>query len=121
MIKETNDLELINSFLTYFDTKIDINPFRKYLVYEDKAILVYSLIYDRLEIDYIYVKEEYRGNGIASILLEYLFKKHGYSCSLEVRVDNKEAINLYKKFNFEIVTIRKNYYKNVDAYLMIRK
>ncbi len=121
MIKETNDKELIDSFLAYFDTKMIDNPFRKYLVYDDYAILVYSLIYDRLEIDYIYVKEEYRKQGIASKLLEYLFKKYGFSCSLEVRVDNKEAINLYKKFNFEIATIRKNYYKDIDGYLMIRK
>ena len=121
MIKETNDLNLINSFLKYFDTKMTDNPFRKYLVYDDKAILVYSLIYDRLEIDYIYVLEEYRNKGIASKLLEYLFQKHELSCSLEVRVDNKEALILYKKFGFEIATIRKNYYKNIDGYLMIRK
>ena len=55
MLKETNDIDLINKFLKYFDTKIDNNPFRKYLVYDDKAILIYSLIYDRIEIDYIYV------------------------------------------------------------------
>ena len=121
MIRETNDPELINNFLKYFDTRMTDNPFRKYVVYDDKAILVYSLIYDRLEIDYIYVLKEYRNIGIASKLLDYLFKKYGFSCSLEVRVDNKEAINLYKKFNFEIATIRKNYYQNIDGYLMIRK
>lgn len=121
MIKETNDIELINSFLVHFDTKVTDNPFRKYLLYEDKAILVYSLIYDRLEIDYIYVLEEYRGSGIASKLLEHLFKKYGFSCSLEVRVDNEAAINLYKKFNFEVAATRKNYYNNIDGYLMIRK
>lgn len=121
MIKETNDEVLINKFLKYFNTNITNNPFRKYLVYDDKAILVYSLIYDRIEIDYIYVLEEYRNNGIASKLLDYLFNKYDYSVSLEVRVDNIEAINLYKKFNFEVSTIRKNYYKDIDAYLMIRK
>lgn len=121
MIKETNDSNLINSFLSYFNTEISDNPFRKYLIYDDKAILVFSLIYDRIEIDYIYVLEEYRGNKIASKLLEYLFNKYNYSASLEVRIDNIEAINLYKKFNFEISTIRKKYYKDIDAYLMIRK
>ena len=121
MIKETNNEEIINSFLTYFDTKIDNNPFRKYLIYDDKGILVYSLIYDRLEIDYIYVKEDFRNLGIASKLLDYLFKQYSYSCTLEVRVDNKVALELYEKFGFEIVSIRKNYYKNIDGYLMIRK
>ena len=121
MIRETNDPELINNFLKYFDTIMTDNPFRKYVVYDDKAILVYSLIYDRLAIDYIYVLKEYRNIGIASKLLDYLFKKYGFSCSLEVRVDNKEAINLYKKFNFEIVATREKYYNGVDAYLMERR
>lgn len=121
MIKETNDVNLINSFLKNFDTKIDSNPFRKYLIYEECAILVFSFIYDRLEIDYIYVDTEYRKNNIASKLLEYLFDNYKYSCTLEVRCDNIPAINLYKKFSFEIVSTRKNYYKDIDAYLMLRK
>lgn len=121
MIEETSDMELINSFLEKFDTKIDSNPYRKYSVYDNKALLVYSEIYDRLEIDYIYVLEEYRNKKIATKLLEYLFSKYNYICSLEVKCDNEEAIKLYKKFNFEIITIRKNYYGNVDGYLMVRK
>ena len=121
MIKETSDIELINSFLEKFDTKIDSNPYRKYLVYDNKALLVYSEIYDRLEIDYIYVLEEYRNKEVATKLLNHLFSKYNYSCSLEVRCDNEKAINLYKKLNFEIITIRKNYYGNVDGYLMVWK
>lgn len=121
MIKEINDIDLINSFLDKFNTKIDNNPYRKYISYDEKALLVYSEIYDRLEIDYIYVLEEYRKQGIATKLLDYLFNKYNYTCSLEVRCDNISAIELYKKFNFEIVTVRKNYYGNIDGYLMIRK
>lgn len=121
MIKETNDIELINSFLKYFDVEFSDNPFRKYVVYDDVAILVYSEIYDRLEIDYIYVLEDYRKKGIADKLIDYLFSKYDYSCSLEVRCDNIEAINLYKKHGFEIECVRNNYYGNIDGYLMIRK
>ena len=121
MIKETNDSKIINSFLSFFDAKIDENPFRKYLIYDDKAILVYSFMYDRLEIDYIYVKEEERGKGIATKLLQYLFEHYNYSCTLEVRCDNVIAIKLYQKLGFQIATIRKNYYQNMDGYLMIRK
>lgn len=121
MINETNNVEIINEFLKYFDTEIDNNPFRKYLLYDNKALLCFSFIYDRLEIDYIYVKEEYRNKKIATKLLEYLFENYNYSCTLEVRCDNISAINLYKKFNFEIINVRKNYYKNTDGYLMLRK
>lgn len=121
MIKETNDIELINTFLNFFNVSYIDNPFRKYVVYDNIAILVYSEIYDRLEIDYIYVLEEYRKNGIASKLLHYLFSKYNYACSLEVRCDNIAAINLYKKYDFDIVSIREKYYGNIDGYLMIRK
>lgn len=121
MIKETTNKELINSFLKHFDVEFSDNPFRKYVVYDDVAILVYSEIYDRLEIDYIYVNEEHRKKGIADKLLNYLFSKYDYGCSLEVRCDNIEAINLYRKHNFEIECIRNNYYGNIDGYLMIRK
>ncbi len=120
MIKETNNIDLINSFLRFFNTEYTDNPFRKYIVYDDIAILVYSEIYDRLEIDYIFVLAEYRKQGIACKLLDYLFWKYNYSCSLEVRCDNVSAINLYKKYGFKIVSIRKNYYENIDGYLMIR-
>lgn len=121
MIKETNDIQLINKFLEKFNSSYAVNPFRKYLVYDDIAILVYSLIYDRIEIDYIYVNDEYRNEGIASKLMDYLVKNYNYNISLEVRCDNNEAINLYKKYGFEIVSIRKNYYEEKDGYLMIRK
>ena len=121
MIKETNDNNIINYFLNFFDTKIDENPFRHYIVYDNVGILVYSLIYDRLEIDYLYVLKEYRNKHIASKLLEYLFNKYEMPCTLEVNVNNDSAINLYKKFNFEIVSIREKYYGEYDGYLMYRK
>jgi ribosomal-protein-alanine N-acetyltransferase len=40
--------------------------------------------------------------------------------SLEVRSSNEEAINFYKKNKFMEVAIRKNYYGNEDAILMVR-
>lgn len=121
MIKKTNDIILINSFLNYFNTSYSENPFRKYLVYDDKGILVYSQIYERIEVDYIFVKEEYRNKGIASELINYFLKKEEPDVSLEVKCDNIAAINLYKKFGFEIVATRENYYNGLDGYLMVRK
>lgn len=125
MIKETNDVSIINTFLKYFNTEINNSPYRHYLVFEDnynKGILVYSLIYDRIEIDYIYVLEEYRKNGIGYELLSYIFNVYkNLSTSLEVECNNSEAIDLYKKFNFEVVSIRKNYYNDSDGFLMVRK
>ena len=43
--------------------------------------------------------------------------------SLEVRVSNDKAISLYRKYGFETVALRKNYYEDnhEDAYLMIKQ
>ena len=54
-------------------------------------------------------------------LYNYLFNLDFDKIMLEVSVDNKNAIKLYKKFNFKIINIRKNYYDNIDAYVMEAK
>ena len=41
--------------------------------------------------------------------------------TLEVNVNNKAAIALYEKFNFEVICKRIFYYGNEDAYLMGRR
>ena len=95
------------------------------ITYKDsiiKGVLVYSLIYDRVEIDYIIVDEKYRNHGIATKLLNYVIENNNISnITLEVRESNVIAINFYEKNGFKKAAIRKNYYKNEDAILMIKK
>lgn len=109
--------------------EIDIteaNPFRRRIEYfiDEKSVayLEYSLIYDRMEIDNIIVMEEYRGNGIGTKLMAHLISLAiGYrvdNITLEVRVSNEIARNLYKKFGFHEVAIRKYYYGDEDGILM---
>ena len=116
MIKEITDTTYINSLSDY---KVSINAFTKILVYIDKeivAFLDYSKMYDRLEINYIFVKEEYRNKKIAYKLIKSIM--NGDSITLEVRMDNEYAIKLYKSLGFKIIGVRKKYYNGVDAYLM---
>ena len=40
---------------------------------------------------------------------------------LEVRVDNYSAIRLYKKLGFNIIHTRKNYYNDIDGYVMEKR
>ena len=77
MISSTKDLNIINEFLKNFNTSIEeIGVFSNYLIYKEKDSVVgffnYDLIYDRIEIDYIYVNPEYRKQGIASKLFNYM-------------------------------------------------
>lgn len=102
------------------------NPFGRRIEYfiDDKSIayLEYSLIYDRMEIDNIVVLEEHRGSGIGTKLLAHLIslaiEYHVDNITLEVRVSNEIARNLYKKFGFHEVALRKYYYGDEDGILM---
>ena len=106
--------------------KDDPSPYVKYIEYieEDKILgyLKYSLIYDRMEIDNVFVEQEYRGQKIGNKLMSYLIsvaiENRVDNITLEVRVSNDIARNLYKKFNFNEVAIRKYYYGDEDAILM---
>lgn len=90
--------------------------------YEDNKLIgfiVFETIYEVMDILYIVVDPVYRRNGIGSKLIEYLLENKDYErIMLEVRCDNSNAIKLYKKYNFKIINIRKNYYMNNDAYVM---
>jgi len=131
MIKELNDIELINNFLKEFNQSI-INlddPFKKYIGFEIDCRIVsflnYSLMYDRIEIEYIYTLKDYRNKNIATKLLEYLIdlgiKNNCLNITLEVRCSNISAIKFYEKNGFKKVSIRKNYYNNEDGILMLRE
>ena len=103
----------------------DENPFLKNYVYIVNdlpvGLISYSLIYDRIELEYIWVSAENRGKGIASKLMDKMFDERVNNITLEVRTTNKYAIGLYKKYGFKIVSTREKYYGSDDAYLMIRE
>ena len=101
------------------------NPFLKNYVFlknnEPIGLISYSLIYDRIELEYIWTSFEHRKKGIASKLMDKMIEENSNNITLEVRTTNESAINLYKKYNFKVVSTRKKYYGNEDAYLMIRE
>lgn len=105
------------------------SPYSKRLEYIENGIVLgyleYSLIYDRMEIDDIYVSEKKRNKKIGTKLLEYLIeianKEKVVNITLEVRISNKVARHLYEKFDFKNAAIRKYYYGDEDAILMEKK
>ncbi len=115
MIKEIN-----NSNLREFSKRLEYMQNNETIGYLD-----YSLIYDRVEIDNIFVLEEYRNKKIGTKLIEYLDKiaidNNAINITLEVRESNSVAIHLYKKMGFTKVATRKYYYGDEDAILMEKK
>ena len=102
------------------------NPYSRRLEYYDEEDLIgyleYSFIYDRIEIDNFFVNEERRREGIGKKLLSYLvvvaINNHVINMTLEVRKSNEIARELYKKFGFREVALRKFYYGDEDGILM---
>ena len=111
--------------------KFDImnNSFTQYYVYKDNeevvAFINYQIMYERAELIQINVLEEKQNKGIASKLIEYMINdcvnKNVESITLEVRVDNDNAIHLYEKFGFIEISKRIGYYKGIDGILMEKK
>ena len=105
---------------------VNNNPFARRIEYviDNKVMgyLDYSLIYDRIEIDDLLVDSLYRSQGIGTKLMAYLvslaINLKVINITLEVRISNEIAINLYKKFGFREVALRNSYYGNEDGILM---
>lgn len=99
----------------------------KYFVIKKNNIVLgfcgIKIITDFAEIMNIVIKKDSRGLCLSNFLLENTISKckelNLKSINLDVNVENTIAINLYKKYNFVKVGIRKKYYNNVsDAILM---
>ena len=76
---------------------------------------------DDAHITNIVVHKAYRHNGIGKLLLEKLIElsKVKSSLTLEVNTKNEIAQDMYLKYGFRNVGIRKNYYDGKeDAYIM---
>ena len=82
-------------------------------------------MFEQATIAKICIKKEYTNKGLGDKLLKKglktIDKKNCLSTSLEVRVSNINAINLYKKNDFKIILTKKEYYSDgEDCYYMIR-
>ena len=115
--------KLINNNFEKVNNLEDIINNKEIIGYYDNNNLVGFLIFNKnyevLDLLYVVVDPIYRNKSIGSKLVEYLIKNTDYErVLLEVRCDNVNAIKLYKKYNFKIINIRKNYYENNDAYVM---
>ncbi len=113
--KESFKKELINENARYLVAKLD----RKIVGY-----VGIWLILDEGHITNVAVHNDYRGQKIGDKLVQSLVnlckENNINSMTLEVRVSNIVAQNLYKKYGFKLAGIRKEYYSDnkEDAMIM---
>ena len=106
---------------TYLETLIKADNSFIYVYLIENKVCGYLMVLDSIdvyEILAIATVEEYRNKGIAQELLEKIKTKDIF---LEVRENNRKAINFYKKNNFKEVSIRKNYYSKPTENAIIMK
>jgi ribosomal-protein-alanine N-acetyltransferase len=97
------------------------------LVLEEGNILLgYAIgwvVVDEFHLGNIAINKDRRGNGLGRFLLTEIMKQaYQRGCrvaSLEVRLSNDPAIELYKKIGFKPIAIRKEYYRDEDALVML--
>ena len=88
--------------------------------------LIVSRYVDAWHVMNVAVDPDHRGRGVATMLLERLFDltaddaRRGYT--LEVRVSNQKAIDLYERLDFRSRGLRRGYYTDnrEDALIMWR-
>lgn len=106
------------------------NELSKYIVAKEnneiKGFAGIIILPDDIEITNIVVKKTERKKGIGNLLLDKLIEMSKSTekevISLEVNEKNEVAINLYEKFGFKKVGIRKKYYNGENnAIIMTRK
>jgi [ribosomal protein S18]-alanine N-acetyltransferase len=103
------------------------NPFERGTEGDDAPVVGYGglwLMVDEAHVTSIAVRPEFRGRGLGQLLMLALFdialQKESRWLTLEVRLSNAGAQNLYKKLGFREAGIRPRYYtdNNEDAVIM---
>lgn len=124
LYKDFDDFWNYNTFKSEFKNKN-----AKYIVAKQNNEIVgfagIWTIVDVAHIANIVVKKDMRNNGIGSNLLQELVKMsrelNMKELTLEVNEHNTAAINLYRKFGFEQVGLRKKYYGGTDSAIIMTK
>ena len=84
------------------------------------AFTIISVIFDEAEILDFSVAKTFQGKGFGQKLLSYIMNHLSYKgvekLFLELRESNVPAVNIYKKYHFKKISMRKNYYRVGDSY-----
>ena len=105
-----------------FTMEVEQNKFARYIVVEqDGFILGYGgmwMILDEAHVTNIAVRPAFRGRGYGDKVVQAMIaaaEKEGiYNMTLEVRLSNTVAQNLYSKYGFKACGIRPKYYQDND-------
>lgn len=127
-----NDINAINklgevlhpSFSRLFHIETEIVSNISIVLVNEEEGMINAYLYaqdfgDNIDLLSIFVDNNARHRHIGSALIKELINlSDNKSITLEVAEDNYAALALYDSLGFKKVGIRKNYYKDTDAYIM---
>jgi len=83
------------------------------------------VVLDEFHLGNLAVRPDLKGKGYGALILERMIETvRGKGCrtaSLEVRASNVAAIGLYNKYNFKAIAVRKKYYQDEDALVLLAR
>ena len=115
--------------LNQYKYEIEENEFSYTYVLENDGIIIgyygFWVMFDNVDITKVSIRKEFQGMKLGHILMKDLLSRVNLlnivRINLEVRVDNFKAINLYKKYGFKEICVRKDYYgKGEDALILCK-
>ena len=127
LTEQSHNIHILSKNILKEDIK---NKNYNYLVAKnnDGKIIGYigiSYVLDSADIISIVVHKDYTQKGIATLLLQEIFKfakdNNIQKLMLEVRRSNIPAQKLYEKHGFKQIAIRNNYYDNTEDALIYEK
>ena len=115
-----------------YEYELKDNPFAIYLKMIDKdsneimGYIGFWIKFEQAEITKVSIAKKYQGYKLSKLLMADAENRMRLAecenSTLEVRVSNTVAINLYKSCGYKTVATRKKYYENgEDAYLMLKE
>ena len=130
IIKIEKDLYKVPWNENQYKYELEENEFSYLFVLENDGIIVgyygFWVMFENVDITKVSIRKEFQGMKLSNILMEDCINRvkllECEKINLEVRVDNFRAINLYKKYGFKEVIVRKDYYgKNEDALILCKE
>lgn len=112
-----------------FEYEISENEYSTMIVYEKNqkilGMIGYYILFDDAQVTTLAVLKQAQKQHIASELMKYMIddcnEKKCSVLSLEVRKSNVKAYNLYMKYDFIEMNVRKGYYEDgEDAIFMMK-
>jgi len=125
-LEDSHKIHILNANILNSD--LDNDNYYYLVAKIDEKIVGYigiSYIIDSADVISIVVDKNYTRQGIATMLLNSIFdfavKNNITKIMLEVRKSNISAQKLYEKNGFKKISVRKNYYDNIeDAFIYLK-